>query len=317
MTRTILAVCPGDPASIGPEVFLKSAAPFLEDKEFKSIDLHVFGSEGSLKIIDKKLWNDILSTDRVKLNSSDSLDFQIGIGTKETAAFAMTQLHQAATSCLDKTCSALVTGPVDKQLCSLSEPQFTGQTGFLKKLSDAPSVTMMLACNDLRVALVTVHLPLKQVAEAVTEDSIDACLRNSIEHLRSIGLSPRIAVLGLNPHASDNGLMGDEERKVISPAIRRAKKEFDIQIDGPLPADTAFLNRASYDVFVCMYHDQALIPIKLLDFERSVNMSLGLPFLRTSVDHGTAFDIAGKNKASALSFLEALKVAARSSLIRA
>jgi 4-hydroxythreonine-4-phosphate dehydrogenase len=171
---------------------------------------------------------------------------------------------------------------------------------------------MMLACDDLRVVPTTIHIPLKDVANSLTSELLEATIRITTADLSSkFGLvRPRVAVSGLNPHAGEGGAMGAEDAEIIEPVIARLAAE-GFAITGPLPADTMFhaRARAGYDVAVCMYHDQALIPIKTLDFDRGVNVTLGLPFIRTSPDHGTAFDIAGKGIAKPHSLIAALRMA--------
>lgn len=207
-------------------------------------------------------------------------------------------------------CSALVTAPINKKaLKDGAGFAFPGHTEFLAHLAGGCDVVMMLACPGLRVVPTTIHIPLAEVRETLTPD----LLRKTIEitHaalIRDFGIAdPRIAVAGLNPHAGEGGTMGQDEELLIRPLL--ANLPFDIA--GPLPADTMFhpAARARYDVAICMYHDQALIPIKTLDFDGGVNVTLGLPFVRTSPDHGTAFDIAGKGVAVPDSLVAAARMA--------
>ncbi|MFZ7090397.1 4-hydroxythreonine-4-phosphate dehydrogenase PdxA [Primorskyibacter sp. 2E233] len=209
--------------------------------------------------------------------------------------------------------SALCTLPIHKQaLAEGAGFAYPGHTEFLAHLADADEVVMMLASDMLRVVPVTIHIPLSAVALALTPDLLERRLRITHQAMQArFGIAnPRIAVAGLNPHAGEGGRMGLEEAQVITPVLDRLRAE-GMQIAGPLPADTMFhaAARARYDVAVCMYHDQALIPIKTLDFDRGVNVTLGLPFVRTSPDHGTAFDIAGTGQANPSSTLAALRLA--------
>ena len=209
--------------------------------------------------------------------------------------------------------SALCTAPIHKQaLQDGAGFAFPGHTEFLAHLAGVGRVVMMLASDQLRVVPTTIHIPLKDVPQALTPDLLEETIR--ITHaalIRDFGLSaPRLAISGLNPHAGEGGKMGREEIEVIAPVISRLRAQgFDLR--GPLSADTMFhaSARATYDAAVCMYHDQALIPIKTLDFDRGVNVTLGLPFIRTSPDHGTALDIAGQGRANPTSLIEALKLA--------
>ena len=216
--------------------------------------------------------------------------------------------------------AALATAPVSKR--ALHEGAgfaYPGHTEYLAELGGVDRATMMLVSDRLRVVPATIHIPLHEVPERLTEETLEAALRMTHAGLiRDFGISePRITVAGLNPHAGESGLMGREEIEVISPLIRRLREE-GMALSGPTPADTLFHDRArtEYDAVVCMYHDQALIPIKTLDFDSTVNVTLGLPFVRTSPDHGTAFDIAGKGLADPRSLVEAIRLAAHMSAVR-
>jgi 4-hydroxythreonine-4-phosphate dehydrogenase len=209
--------------------------------------------------------------------------------------------------------SALCTAPIAKKVlvdgAGFAHP---GHTEFLAALAGVERVVMMLACPDLRVVPATIHIPLADVPRALTRDLLEETLRITAAALiRDFGIArPRIAVAGLNPHAGEGGMMGTEEATLIAPVLDALRAEgFDLA--GPLPADTMFhpAARARYDAAVCMYHDQALIPIKTIDFAGGVNVTLGLPFVRTSPDHGTAFDIAGRGVADATSLIAALRLA--------
>ncbi|MGX0877678.1 4-hydroxythreonine-4-phosphate dehydrogenase [Roseovarius sp. MBR-154] len=208
---------------------------------------------------------------------------------------------------------ALCTAPIHKQ--ALQEGAgfaFPGHTEYLAHLAGVERVVMMLASDALRVVPATIHIPLKDVPQALTAEVLEQTIR--ITHaalIRDFGISaPRLAVAGLNPHAGEGGRMGAEEIEVIAPVLERLRGE-GIDLRGPLSADTMFHSgaRAGYDAAIAMYHDQALIPIKTLDFDRGVNVTLGLPFIRTSPDHGTALDIAGKGVANPTSLIEALRMA--------
>ena len=216
---------------------------------------------------------------------------------------------------------ALCTAPIHKQAlqdgAGFAHP---GHTEYLAALAGADHVVMMLASDMLRVVPATIHIPLKDVPEALDADDLRQTIRITHEALmRDFGIAtPRIVVAGLNPHAGEGGKIGTEDRDVIAPVIKALQDE-GMEIAGPLSADTMFhaAARARYDAAIAMYHDQALIPIKTLDFDMGVNVTLGLPFVRTSPDHGTAFDIAGQGKANPTSLIEALKLAARMAEARA
>ncbi len=216
---------------------------------------------------------------------------------------------------------ALCTAPIHKAaLIDGAQFAYPGHTEYLAALADVGRVVMMLACEALRVVPTTIHIPLNAVPSQLSASLLTDTILITAHALRQdFGLQqPRIAVAGLNPHAGEDGKMGDEEQEMITPVLNALRSEgFDIT--GPLSADTMFHAgaRARYDVAICMYHDQALIPIKTLDFSGGVNVTLGLPFIRTSPDHGTAFDIAGQGKADATSMIAAIRMAASMAATRA
>ncbi len=223
-------------------------------------------------------------------------------------------IERAARMAMSGTVAAVCTAPISKKVLKDGAGfAFPGHTEFLGQIAGVDRVVMMLACPDLRVVPVTIHIPLADVPPALSAALIDETIRITATALRKdFGIEhPRIAVAGLNPHAGEGGAIGTEEITVIIPALNRLRSE-GFQIAGPLPADTMFhpAARARYDVAVAMYHDQALIPIKAIDFAGGVNVTLGLPFVRTSPDHGTAFDIAGQGTADPTSMIAALRMAA-------
>ncbi len=223
--------------------------------------------------------------------------------------YSFISLDRATNDLISGDIDALVTAPINKDTIQSDQFNFPGHTEYLQERDNAPESLMFLVSDTLRVGVVTGHIPLARVSESINPDKIlaklklmDASLRNDFWVRR-----PKIAVLGLNPHASDNGLIGDEEQKVIVPAIEAARNS-GILAFGPYPADGFFANGSylQFDAVLAMYHDQGLIPFKQIAFESGVNFTAGLNFVRTSPDHGTAYDIAGKNLASEISFREAL-----------
>ncbi|NQY58917.1 4-hydroxythreonine-4-phosphate dehydrogenase PdxA [Cognatishimia sp.] len=238
-----------------------------------------------------------------RLGEADPANAQ-GVIDTITRAVSLTQSGQS---------SAVCTAPIHKKaLKDGAGFTFPGHTEFLAHLAGVERVVMMLACESLRVVPTTIHIPLQDVPKALTADLLEGTIWTTVADLtEKFGISkPRVVVSGLNPHAGEGGAMGHEDAAVIAPVVQSLAKE-GMAIEGPLPADTMFhaRARATYDVAVCMYHDQALIPIKTLDFDRGVNVTLGLPFIRTSPDHGTAFDIAGKGIAKPESLIAALRMA--------
>jgi 4-hydroxythreonine-4-phosphate dehydrogenase len=219
----------------------------------------------------------------------------------------------AAQAALAGEIKAVVTLPVNKEAIQLSDPGFTGHTELIGEICGVPDVTIMLASEHLMVTHVSTHCSLRQAVERVTPERVRTIIRMTCEAVNRLKPGARIAVAGLNPHAGEGGSFGDEEIRVIRPAVEWAQAQ-GWPVEGPLPPDTVFflaVRKRRYDAVVCMYHDQGHIPLKLLDFEAGVNVTLGLPIIRTSVDHGTAFDIAGHGVASTSSLMAAVHFALR------
>ena len=227
--------------------------------------------------------------------------------------YVLEMLERATYACLDGFAAGMVTAPVQKSIINESGIAFSGHTEFLQELCGVEKVVMMLACPDLRVALVTTHLPLREVANAINADTLSQVTRilhHDLTH--KFGISkPRILVTGLNPHAGENGYLGREEIEIINPTLQQLRNE-GLDVSDALPADTLFTpqNLAHCDAVLAMYHDQGLPVLKAKGFGEAVNVTLGLPIIRTSVDHGTALALAGTGKADAGSLIAALKMAA-------
>lgn len=315
-----LAVTFGDPAGIGPEVTLKAFRALPKTVRRR---VTVFGDAAYLRWLDGRLKTGVslapasaarARDDILRVENTGRAAFSASDFGKVRARFgkaAMDSIDAAAGAVMAGRFDALVTAPISKEAVNLAGYEIPGHTEYLAKLTGAADVAMVLACEKLKVAVATTHIALRGVPDALTEAGLVKKMRLIDSSLkRMTGRRPRIAVLGLNPHASDGGLFGGEERRVIAPAIRKARRR-GVKAFGPVPADTAFTPRAlgSYDIALAMYHDQGLIPVKLLGFGETVNVTLGLPFLRVSVDHGTAFDIAGKNRADPRSMIHAVRMA--------
>lgn len=235
----------------------------------------------------------------------------IGSADTERPADAIEWVVQGAARCMRRELSALVTAPISKALIRQAGYAFDGQTELLAHIGQTKKFAMMLVGGPLRVALVTTHVPLKRVAKLITAEKIFDVIQLSHDFCRRLGIRrPAIGVAGLNPHAGEGGLLGAEEATVIAPAIRRAQR-YKLNVTGPIPADTLFHKayRGDFDAVVAMYHDQGLAPLKMIAFDSGVNITLGLPFVRTSPDHGTAPDIAGKNIARPGSMIAAIQLA--------
>lgn len=315
-----LAVSFGDPAGIGPEVALK--AFHLLPRSVRN-SLTVFGDIGYFRRLDQKYKTGVNIVEAGKAQASDDClrvepvcdlhfhSFEFGVVDKRCGAAAMGSLEEAARLTLAGEFDALITPPIHKKSVNLAGYVVPGHTEFLSAVCGDVPVAMMLASPALKVVVATTHLALRDVPSALTARKLLRTMKLVDKSLTAyLGEKPRIAVCGLNPHASDGGLFGNEERRIIAPAIKRAVK-MGIKATGPYPADTLFTPRAlkTYDVALAMYHDQGLIPVKTLGFGKTVNITLGLPFLRVSVDHGAAFDIAGKNMADAGPMAHAIRTA--------
>jgi len=314
----LLVITPGEPAGIGPEITLKLVRDHPELQLVAVADPECLQRAARALQIDVRLahWAPetplrpgVLNCLPVKLGCKEKL----GVADPRNAGYVLNTLRRAVELVRGGKSGALVTGPVSKAVINEAGVEFSGHTEFLAELAGVDQVVMMLAAPGLRVALVTTHLPLRAVPDAVTAERLEAVIRITARELRQrFGIQrPRLQVLGLNPHAGEQGHLGREDDTVIRPAIERCRSE-KVSIEGPVPADTAFTppRLAVCDAVVAMYHDQGLPVLKHLGFGRAVNITLGLPFVRTSVDHGTALDIAGSGKAEAGSLFHAAAMAA-------
>jgi 4-hydroxythreonine-4-phosphate dehydrogenase len=315
-----LLITTGEPAGIGPEVSLSAALAFLAEQENASITL--LGDE-TLFSIPQGIDLDILA--RLKLESVPLRQpVKAGELNSENAGYVLRLLDLALDACMEKRFDAMVTAPVQKSVINDAGLPFTGHTEYLAKRCGVSHVVMMLCAplpkgflgmqqaRDLRVALVTTHIPLKTVSAALSQDLILDTIQIIAKDLQvRFGIArPVLRIAGLNPHAGESGHLGREEIEIISPAIKAAQS-LGIEVAGPYPGDTMFDVAAleKVDAFIAMYHDQGLAPFKFVSFGGGVNVTLGLPVIRTSVDHGTALGIAGTGTADSGSMLEALRLA--------
>ena len=313
-----LALTAGEPAGIGPELLIRLAATPLAASLVAITDRHLLERAAarcnvSIELIDDDGGNPIesrLGTLRVH-HIPLAIDEVPGRPDPRNARHVLATLAEAADGCLAGRYDAVVTAPLQKSSINDAGIRFSGHTEFFAQRAHS-DVVMMLASPELRVALATTHLPLAAVSAAITPQLLERTLRIVHAELRSkFGFAePRIAVLGLNPHAGEAGHLGREELDTIIPLLDRLRSE-GMHLLGPLPADTAFIpaQRQYYDAVLAMYHDQALPVLKSEAFDRTVNLTLGLPFIRTSVDHGTALDLAGTGKADPASLIAATKMA--------
>ncbi len=321
----IIGVTMGDPAGVGPEIIIKALADealyrvctpvVLGDSQLILDRMDATGQRLPLNRVDRP------SDARGLAGTVDIIDLSRmegrvipGHPTLEGGRAMVNYVFEAVSLIRRGYMQAMVTCPINKSLMHRAGHHYEGHTQLIAHLTGAKGYVMMLAGSRLRVALVTIHVPLRDVALVLNEETVLNTIRVTCEALEhDFGCrGPRVAVSALNPHGGESGLFGAEEETIIGPAVRRAREQ-GYPVVGPLPADTLFFKAASgqYDAVVAMYHDQGLIPLKLLHFSDAVNVTLGLPIVRTSVDHGTAYDIAGTGQADPSSLVSAIRMAAQ------
>lgn len=311
--RVSVAFSMGDPHGIGPEVLLKALAEGTKNLPIRPL---VFGDEEFLQ----RLQGDLGLVGALQgstVISCGTYPYPPAWGTlsAEAGRFAARSLKSAAEHCRDHQVPLLVTAPLNKQAARLGAGFPAGQTEYLASIFPGQRPVMAFFSDRMHVLLATVHIPLRQVADQLNESELTRRTLLFHQALQRLGKRPdasrpRIAVCGLNPHASEGGLFGDEEERIVIPSIAESNRRLGHgSVEGPFPADTLFRRvlKGEFDGVVALYHDQGLIPLKLLAFDRAVNVSLGLPIVRTSPDHGTAFDIAGKGRADPSSMLAAVQ----------
>jgi 4-hydroxythreonine-4-phosphate dehydrogenase len=321
--KPVIAITMGDPCGIGPEVIAKALAlgevyetcrPVVVGS-YRSMEQAVKLTGGHLKVrevespIEAGLSPGVV--DVVDTHNLDPKDITVGKVSPTCGKAAMEWVSRAAELALDGQVSALATAPVNKEAASLAGYKAIGHMELLQEISGAQEVATMLMAGKLWVVHLTTHRSLRIACDYVTKDRILAKLELTHSSFGRWGIpNPRIGVAALNPHGSDGGLLGNEEAEQIAPAVEEARRT-GIDAYGPIPADVIFHQaiQGAYDVTLAMYHDQGHIPVKVYGFEESITANLGLPFVRTSVDHGTAFDIAGKGVATHTSMLEAIRLA--------
>ena len=283
-----VAITTGDPAGIGPEIALRAA----RDPEVLTLcDPVVYGPH----------------------SDSELARFAAGRVSAESGRAAYDSIVRAVEDARAGVVAAIATAPINKEAFAAAGLPWKGHTDLLAHLTGAARGVMMFHSDTLRVVLATVHIPLADVPGAITQTLMEQTVTLTAAELPRFGFpAPRIAVAGLNPHAGEHGLLGEEDERVLRPAVERCAA-LGVDVSGPFPADTLFVRaiRGEFDAVIACYHDQGLIPVKLAAFGKAVNVTLGLPIIRTSVDHGTAFDIARKGSADPSSMIEAVKLAAR------
>lgn len=322
--KPIIGITMGDAAGIGPEIICKmfmqkSYKKFCEfiligDKYLFDQTIHRYKYNINLKIINQPedvylLQNNMLGLINID-NKINIEGFHLGKPMKNVGAAALKCVDKAVQLAQLKKIDGIVTAPLNKEVVALSYKKFTGHTEYIAGKLKVSNFNMMMASSKMKVTLVTTHIALKDVFRYITKGNVKNAIKNTYHTLISLGYrKPKIAVLGLNPHAGDGGLFGNEEQKILIPAIRELKEK-GVYSEGPFVPDSFFVQYNKYPVYdgiIAMYHDQGLIPFKMLSFGSGINVTIGLPIIRTSVDHGTAYDIAGKNRAYDRSLFEALK----------
>lgn len=318
---TRIAISIGDYNGIGPEVVLK----YLNGIDLTEVTPVILGSEQVVSFYSnllnipvsihsgrnsKEIKDGIINV--LESYKGNEVSINPGELSKRSGKCSMLAVEKGIKLCMENAADALVTAPISKEAVNMAGYKIPGHTEFLADKTDCKDYMMMLVNNELRVGLATVHVPLSKVVYHLSEASVLRYIRIMHKSLaKDFDINqPKIAVLGLNPHAGDGGIIGEEEINMIAPALQKAQFN-DIKVSGPHAADGFFGNKKyeDYDGILAMYHDQGLIPFKTLSFGRGVNFTAGLPIIRTSPDHGTAFDIAGKNKANPSSFGQAFSLA--------
>jgi 4-phospho-D-threonate 3-dehydrogenase / 4-phospho-D-erythronate 3-dehydrogenase len=316
----------GDPAGIGPEIVLKSIA---EPEVCAACQPIIIGDASELRrqaralnlpcdyIVEGELSSEAFIEPVICDTSNAGGPIEWGRLSADAGRAAIAAIEMGAKLCLSGKLDAMATAPINKESLKLAGSPFPGHTEMLTSLCGAGDSLMCFFAGDLKVFLLTIHLSLADAIKAITKTRVASSILLADRELRRFGIAnPRIAVAGLNPHAGEHGLFGSEEALEIEPAIEECRTLHNIKVSGPFPADTIFVRaaRGEFDAVAACYHDQGLIAVKCLAFGEAVNVTLGLPIIRTSVDHGTAFDIAGRGIADHSSMVEAIKLATRLAL---
>lgn len=322
-----LAITPGEPAGIGPELLIQAVQNGCAQQLVAFADPNMLTERAKLLKLPLQLKpfdpnspaTPLLPSELYIFPISSVNETKVGILDAANASYVLDCLDAAIEACQTNQCDALVTGPVQKSIINDAGINFSGHTEYLALKTHTDTVVMMLATENLRVALATTHLPLRDVADAITAPLVGSVI-NILNHdlCTKFGIQqPKILVCGLNPHAGEGGHLGNEEIEIISPMIDQCKQQ-GMAISGPYPADTLFTEKylSNADAVLAMYHDQGLPVLKHSGFGRAANITLGLPIIRTSVDHGTALDLAGKGIADKGSFEVAISCAAQMAMRR-
>lgn len=317
-----IAITIGDPAGIGPEVVLRSiinpeirkiCQPIVVgDRVVIEEAMQMLSMDIQINELNKSVYKNSESVVNL-LNRNALASFVTRKPTDANGRACVSYIRKAVDLAINKSVDALVTAPISKESLNMAGFKWHGHTEMLAEFTSTKEYAMMLTGGSLRVMLVTIHEALRNVPDLITKEKVLNTILLAQKACAMLGIeNPRIGIAGINPHAGEAGMFGDEEKNKIAPAIEEAKK-LDIKADGPYPPDTIFHKayKGEFDIVVCMYHDQGLIPLKMIAFDSGVNVTVGLPIIRTSPDHGTAYDIAWKGIANPSSMIEAIKLAAR------
>ncbi|MFI0473745.1 4-hydroxythreonine-4-phosphate dehydrogenase PdxA [Halomonas sp. HMF6819] len=293
----VIGITMGDPAGVGPEITIKALAEMTPEERSKT---RVFGNLATLEAAQKAVGTSLDLLGLVEDVDIPGAPLPWGQLSHAAGDAAFRFIETAVRAAQDGSIGCIVTAPINKESLNAAGHHYDGHTGMLRTLTGSDAAYMLLASERLEVIHVSTHVSLKDAIEHVTPEQVLVTIRAGYEHMRRVGVeSPRIAVAGLNPHCGENGLFGNEDIEKIKPAVAMAREE-GMNVEGPISADTVYYRayQGEFDLVIAQYHDQGHIPIKLIAFDSTVNVSVGLPIDRTSVDHGTAFDIAGTGKAN-------------------
>ena len=324
MNRPLIAITMGDPAGIGPEIILKalqdgevlaaSRPLVIGDCEVLQQALGFCDFQGNIRVVEKVNDGGYVPgmVDLMDMNNVDLVSLKMGMVQRKCGRAAFEYIQKAVELASAERVDAVVTGPINKESFKAAEVDYIGHTEILAALTGVRDPLTMFQVRNMRVFFMSRHVSLREACEMVTKERVLDCIQRCSQVLQQLGMGGgTLAVAALNPHCGERGLFGDEEVNHIEPAVMEAQR-LGYQVAGPVPADSVFHQnlQGKYTAVLSLYHDQGHIATKTFDFEKTISVTLGLPFLRTSVDHGTAFDIAGKGKASATSMKEAILLAA-------